>query len=248
MSQFRDLNGQLVANIERAMQITEINNMIIDHSVEAIKSLGTIRNPKTGANATNNQVLAIQQLRGNPKVSEVLAIVYGQQIVLFVSAFEAYLRDIVRTLANERPELIDWPDGSKGAIELSTLSRGGLTVGDIILSIIEQRGITFQDLQAIKRFFKDYLKKDLIIDSIFEQNYILATAIRHATIHLQGVVDEKFLKQIKNLPSDVREQYKINKPISIEEDFVLELRDSFLELGQSVQQIMEEAVRERSEI
>lgn len=230
MSSFDTIHTQFVDNLQRAYQITEVTDAVVDIAKSAIESLRkyTGINPTTGANPVDNQLGLLNKLHESPAIKDMMPVVYGQQIVLFVSSFESYLKDITRALGNNYISSIKWPDKASGKIDLALLSRDKLTIGDLVLGILEQHNISFQDLQATKRFFSEYLGIDLCVDSPYEQRVILGAAIRHAIIHNAGVADSQFIKQIRNLDPDLIREYQENSPIELASAMVTELRDSFI--------------------
>jgi hypothetical protein len=238
------IHSRFTDNLERTIQISELNKLIIDFAKNALRSLGKIQNPRTGANAAQNQIDSFDRLSSSPRIKELLPIVYGQQVVLFVSSFEAYLKELVRFIGNNYIGLIKWPEGSSGKVDLASLSKSNLTIGDLILAILEQHDISFQDLQATKRFFKNYMDLEVGLGIEYENNLILAAAIRHTVIHSGGIIDTKFIKQIRSLDKATKDLYKEGDSIEISEDTVIELRDSFINFSKNLQNVLSNEVEE----
>lgn len=102
-----DLYNQLIANLERARQISELSDRIIElarSSLSQLKSLGL--KTQYGADAVQNQLQAFDRLRSSPAIKEIMPTVYGQQVVLFVSSFETHMKELVRFLGNNHIGLI----------------------------------------------------------------------------------------------------------------------------------------------
>lgn len=117
---------------------------------------------------------------------------------------------------------------------MAVLSTGGLTIGDLVLGILEQHGISFQDLQSTKKFFSNYLGIDITVDDSYENNLILAAAIRHSFIHSGGAIDEKFLKQVRRLPSEIKNQYRAGTIMELNDEDVIGFRDSFINVADKI--------------
>ncbi len=226
---------ELDEGLEDTMQITAINGLVIDAACSIIDSLGSVKN-KFGGNASENQKKALEKIRANPKVSKVIPIVYGQQIILMISAFETYVRALIRLIAEEYPQLFDIK-GDSAKIDLEEVFSEDFSRGSLVLSILAKRQINFQDLQSIKRdLLKGMLKIDL--DKLplgeYEKQYILASAIRHVLVHNKGVANREFINNIRLLDPKVQSAYKLNKAVKVSEEDVINTRDAIRVLAYEV--------------
>ncbi len=228
-----DVHKAFVSNLEKTVKISELYDLIIEVAAKSIKSLGLLRS-KMGGDAGKNQIDMLSKLKDNPQIKEVLPVVSGQQVVLFVSSFESYLKELAKLIGDDHIGLIAWPEKSSGKIDLTVLSGRSVTMGDLVLAILEQHDINFQDLKSTKRFFEEYIGINLEIDEQYEQNIILAAAIRHSIVHSGGIADDKFVKQIRNLPDSVRKRYKHNRSIEIDGLDISTFRDSFINFSQAL--------------
>jgi hypothetical protein len=212
------------------MQITQVNDRILEIADKTLESIGSVSNLH-GGDAVRNQRLSLARVSENPEIKSTFSILRGQQLVLLVSALETYLRDMTRIIANEYPEILKWSIDTNYKIDLSELANPSVSKGDILLQAIIKQGTNFQDIGSIKRFFKSYLDIEIDIDELNEQQVILATAKRHVIVHENGVVNKEFMKNIRNLPEDVISMYKIDGALDFVEDDITSLRDSMLALS-----------------
>lgn len=194
----KEIANQYHANLLKAASITGLGQQIIDISVVAIDSVLKETKEHTTKSKLENHSKVLKNLYESPILGELIPTISGQQIVLTVSAFEVFMSDMVRCVGNDFRTAINWPTGSSGKIDLSILNSGVATIGDLVLGVVEQQNISFQDLQSTKRFLKEYLAIDFDLTKDEEERIILASAIRHALVHTGGVVDGKFIKQIRN--------------------------------------------------
>lgn len=234
MKSIETIGVEFINNLSSATSITELNQKILDITVGAIQSLGHVPG-KFGGNAARNQIDAISKLSGGEEIEPIMKVVYGQQIVLYISAFETYLKDLTRALGNSYITIFNWNEGEKLTVETKDLIKNKVTTGDMVLSAILKKDTNFQDLQSIKRFFSNYFDIDLGLEEDIEQAYILATAMRHVIVHSNGKVDSDFLYQIRKLPKATVEVFKIDEYLPITQVDVSTTHDALMNMYAEVE-------------
>lgn len=124
--------------------------------------------------------------------------IFNQALVLLVSYFGSSIKDLFRQGVAEA--LMNDTDSAllreQIKISFSDLRDAGFQLKDLAPDLlIQAKDISFQDMQSIKRAFKDYLgipiEKNQVVNDI-----ILAQGCRHVIVHTGGVVDERLLRQL----------------------------------------------------
>jgi hypothetical protein len=231
-----------VSNIERAYKISEINDQIIDIALTVLK--GVVNDlSDLHKRRIEEKITLLENVQDSGVAKDILPIVYGQQIVLMVSAAEMYINELIKIVGDQRRQIIKWPQSKfNKQIDIDLLQDSAVTIGDLVLGIVQQNGNNFQDLQSIKRFFEDYLNICLELDDIYENNYIQATAMRHSFTHNGGIIDKKFITQVRNLPD--ADNFQEGSPINLTSEHITEFRDSFLAIGERIKVKLEEKIHE----
>lgn len=229
MKTLETIGTELENNLSSASSITELNQKILDITLSSLASLGVVPG-KFGGNAAENQIKALSKLSGSNEIESILKVVYGQQIVLYISALETYLKDLTRYLGNSNINLFRWKDGEKLSVDTKDLNKPVVTTGDMVLSAILKKDTNFQDLGSIKRFFESYLEIDLCLPNDIEEAYILATAMRHVIVHSNGKIDADFKHQIRNLPKETQESFKAEEYLPITQLDIDTTRDALLNM------------------
>ncbi len=158
----------------------------------------------------------IKDIKNHPSLKEKYKIIYNHTAVLMVANFESFLSNLFKTIIDNFPDKINWPDKKIG-VDLSLLKYSSPSVGDLVVKSL--RGVVnFQDWQSILRFLKDYLDIDIeeVLSELEKEKVILYQSIRHIIIHRSGMIDAGFLKQIRN--TRFYDNYKNGEGAEIEFD------------------------------
>ena len=201
-----------------------IRGVAIDSLDRAIATVGV---PNTVKQALKNSKLSIENIK-QESIADNFKTIYVQMCILAVSSLETTLkRYFVNTL--KQPENINSDSKRLQEIKLSLkdivdheLKFGG-KVGQIIL---DKASLNFQDLQAIKRNFKEFSDKDIRLDKKTEENICFYLESRHILVHKGGVIDKKFIDATGSFGANIK-QYKVGDKIELDSSDWSNIKDSF---------------------
>lgn len=224
----RDTRDGFEAQVRSINKLLLWDRLIIDKTVEALEDRQESLKNLGVENAYHLSSNAIQNLK-NIRKSEALHLGYellhNQCVVLLVSYFSSAIHDIFNSsvttlLRSEIPPAI-----AKKELKISfaELHRRDFDLSADIGEIVSQKSeISFQDMQSIRRAFKDFFDFTFDRDRTIN-NIVTAQACRHAIAHNRGIADAKLLNQIRHcsnrsiqLKIDVGDAIKFN-PAEIEE-------------------------------
>lgn len=167
---------------------------------------------------------AVEQL---PEMKADFQTLREQSVVLIISAFEVFVGDIFRAIANNSPEYYVWPDKDKKiAIGIDSFT-ANFTLGDAIIAHLENKQYSFQDLGSIVKAVSDYLGVEFQTEKSMRDIIVLGTASRHLIVHKASTVDRQFLHQTRDVDKDSI-TYNDGDRISISEEFVNNLRENII--------------------
>jgi len=207
------------ANLRGVDKLATFDRTLLEFTVaqvrglhESLKGQGN-QNPKMNGAAT---LQAIERVMENDSLRPQYQTIFNQGVVLLVSYFASALGDIFRHGVSER---------------LNSNSAGPLFAEEIKLSLLElkerdwnlkeaaadlliaKRDLSFQDMKATHRAFKDYLGVDMERDSRVN-NIIVAQACRHVIVHSGPQVTERFLRQIASaMPRTLKPSLRLGERI-----------------------------------
>lgn len=203
------------------MSINEVKNIFIenlktvDQIVETPSTVGTVAVDMLRALQKENEKLSgfipykqkleeiistIDKIKSHKVLKEQYQVIYNQATVLIISHFESFLSDIFKSVFDDYSYLMSWPD-KKTQLDLNMLNYSySPTLGEIIIHNLRAKGeVNFQDLQSTIRTFEEYLQMKPKFENSLIDDIIYYQALRNVIIHNSGKVDEKFLKQTRNL-------------------------------------------------
>lgn len=158
-----------------------------------------------------------------------------QSIVLVIGAFEVFVGDIFKSIANNNPDYYVWPEKDKKiAIDIDNFT-ASFTLGDAIIAHLDNKQYSFQDLGSIIRAMNDYLGVEIIVDKKIRDIISLGTASRHLIVHRASVVDRQFLSQTRNISGLT---YIEGDRIQISEEFVGNLKESIIDFSEQLVQTL----------
>lgn len=200
MSPLDTLLERYKISLVEALSVTGLGEQIIGISMSSLNSLSKYMISHEAKSSHDNQIAMLGRLYNSDALSHILPIIYRQQTVLLISILEAFLSDVVRIIGSDYRKIIIWPEGKdkKGVFDMALLESDAVTIGDLVLGIIEQRGISFQDLKSTKDFYSQYLSIELSVGAEHEERLILGAATRHIIVHNGSRVDRKFMRQIRD--------------------------------------------------
>lgn len=189
-------------------QVDDVSRLIaFDQDVIAvvIRAVEELRNRLVARDITNEQqngerlLTILGNIKENQSLKSRYALILNQAIVLLVSYFgsaveDIFVRSITRTMRAASSERLRGEELRLTVGELLGLADNPEEALPALL--IERKDLSFQDMQAIHRAFKDYIGVDVPRD-VTVNNIILAQACRHVIVHAGGEVTARLIRQVK---------------------------------------------------
>lgn len=175
----------------------------------------------------------VRTIKDDVRLKSKYEIIRNQAIVLIVENFESFLNDCVKTLVNEYPGAIKWPEKKKVLpVNTDVLRYSIPTVGDLVVASLKKEEVNFQDLQSTLRFFKEYLELDIAIGSDGRDRIVFAHALRNIIVHNGNAVDSGFLSQVRS--TRYATKYRDKEKILLSEKEYQEIVDEFSRFSEMV--------------
>jgi hypothetical protein len=227
-----------VLSVEKLMNF---DRDVLEFAIEAIDELQhklvqhhQLDNPSLTAERT------LQILRGyrdHDSLRPRYSTIFNQALVLLVSYFGSSVHDLFR-----QGVAAALMCGSDSALlrEQIKISFRDLRDADFQLKelapnlLVQAKDISFQDMQSIKRAFKEYL--GITIDRLEDVNdIILAQGCRHVIVHSGGVVDDKLIRQLRDAkPRKLKPTLNVGEPVQFSVEEVSQVAKSMLAYLQAV--------------
>ncbi len=226
------------SSISEIEKMRSIGNDIVDFSIVSLKNLVSESEKQKCfgmSRKIQNTISALENIeKSNSDLNKKLTIISNQSLILLISNFERFLSDFSIILIENYSYLINWPD-KKFSIDLGTFQYGSPTLGELVLKSLRDK-YSFQDLKSIINFADEFLEVKIGIKNDAKDKIILYHAMRHVLIHNLGVIDDQFLKQVRNIDffelSSV--WYSKGDKIEITEENYIEARDLFVKLAKDI--------------
>lgn len=167
----------------------------------------------------------IREIKDHPILIKKYGIIYNQSVVLVVAGFESFMNDLVKNIIDYHSEIVSWPEKKQISFDPDVLRYSSPTIGGLIVRSSLREKYNFQDLQSTINFFKDYLQLEININNKLKDKLIEYQALRNAIMHNSAKIDEKFLKQIRNIESS--KKYEINDSINLNNAEYVNAKNSF---------------------
>ncbi len=216
-------------NLKQIDQLSEIGS---DAGNILLEMLGNLKreNERMSAFLPYKQKLdividQIRNIKNHPILIEKYKIIYNQSVVLVIATFESFMNDLIKNIIDNYPDIINWPEKKQISFDPNILKYSSPTIGSLIIGSSLREKYNFQDLQSTINFLKEYLHLDLIVEDELKNKLIEYQALRNVIIHNAAIIDDKFLKQIRNI--EIKKRYNINDPIKLKEADYKEARNSF---------------------
>lgn len=180
----------------RAKEITEINNEILEYvinSLESIRSIAKISHPRTGADVLRNQVDLLNRIMQNPVIQEKIPILYEQQLILCITAFEVFIGDLIREIGKTYRRIVKSSEFNGKRIDYALLSDEESDIGDILYSLVTNEKITLKNLPAVSEIFGKFFGISLSLDESWQATYGISVRMRDLFLHSGGKVNTRFL-------------------------------------------------------
>lgn len=224
-------------NLEMIRQIVNIGSDIGDLLVGMLTDLQKQNDSIPGflpyKERIERTIGMVRMIKDDPRLKLKYEVIRNQAVVLIVENFESFLNDCVKTLVNEYPGAIKWPDKKKVLpVNMDVLRYSIPTVGDLVVASLKKEEVNFQDLQSILRFFEEYLTLDIKLEDAERDRIIFAHALRNIIVHNASVVDSGFLSQVRN--TRYRDAYTDKEKILLSEEKYQEIIEDFSQFSITV--------------
>ena len=181
-------------NIE-LIKIFGSNLKIIKTDIEQTGQFGTL------LKKVDRQIDMLKQVERLPEIASNFETLREQSFVLMIGAFEVFITDIFKAIANNDPDYFVWPDKDKKiSIDIESFS-ANFTLGDAIITHLSNKQYSFQDLGSTIRAVSDYLGVTIETDETTKAAIVFGTACRHLIVHRGSIVDRQFLNQTRDIPN-----------------------------------------------
>ena len=147
-----------------------------------------------------------------------------------ISVFESFMNDLVRMIIDNYPNLIKWPEKKQISFDPNILDYYSPTLGELIIKSSLREKFNFQDLQSTLKFLEEYLSVKLNLREEVTNNIIKYQALRHTIVHNFSTIDDKFMKQVRN----IKNNYKIGDNVKLNENDYSEAKKSFDDLVKEI--------------
>ncbi len=196
LADFQDrLDG--IANIEGInLELITIFRNNLDSIRKDVKDTG-----KFGAllKKIDTQKNMLDQIEKLPEFATKYETLREQSTVLMIGAFEVFIGDVFKNIANNNPEFFIWPEKEKRiSIEVENFT-SSFTLGDAMIAHLSDKQYSFQDLGSIIKAVNNYLGVQLEVSKDTKRSIVLGTSYRHLIVHKGSVVDKRFLTQTREV-------------------------------------------------
>ena len=140
----------------------------------------------------------LKGIRDHETLKPRFSLILNQAIVLLVSYFGSAVEDIFCFAISASLQVNSSSRLKKEELKLTVaelLETVANSDGAVASLFIEKKDLSFQDMQAIQRAFRDYIGVEIDKD-IIVNNIILAQACRHVIVHAGGEITSKLIRQI----------------------------------------------------
>ena len=172
----------------------------------------------------------LRNIRDNDSLKPRYSLILNQAIVLLVSYFGSAVEDIfseavIKALrSNSSSKLIEG-DMKLTVAELLELTENP-NDSSIATLFIDKKDLSFQDMQAISRAFKEYIGVEITKNKTVN-NIILAQACRHVVVHAGGQITARLIRQVSGAkPRDIKEVIKEGEIVQFSHKEVQEVTKS----------------------
>lgn len=210
------LNGFL-DNLNQIDQLGEIGSDVGNILLDMLNGLKN-ENEKMEAflpykRKLDNVISQVEKIKEHPMLVRKYSIIYNQSVVLIVARFESFMNDLIKNIIDFHPDMINWPEKKLISFDPNILKYSSPTIGALIIGSSLREKYNFQDLQSTINFLKDYLNIEIKIRKELQDGLIEYQALRNVIMHNSAKIDEKFLKQTKDI--NVSKEYKINDTVDL---------------------------------
>ncbi|WP_169335092.1 hypothetical protein [Thiobacillus thioparus] len=223
---------QHVADVNR---LIEFDREVMHVAISAVEELHERLVNKMGiTNEQMNGGRALKILRGvrdNESLKPRFSLILNQAVVLLVSYFGSAVEDVFSSAMTATLR-----DGGSSRLLKEDLK---LTVGELIDAassaedalvalFIEKKDLSFQDMKAIHRAFRDYIGVEIDKDAVVN-NIILAQACRHVIVHAGGEITPRLTRQVSEaFPRDIKAKLPNSSVVQFSQQEVQTIAESMM--------------------
>lgn len=216
----RDILNNFQKHVEDVDRLIAFDRDVMQVAIGAVEDLHN-RLAKQGVeNDQMNGSRTLKLLRGirdNESLKPRFSLILNQAIVLLVSYFGSAIEDIFcyAISTSLRSNSVSRLRREELKITVAELLDAVANSEDALAELfIEKKDLSFQDMQAIQRAFRDYLGVEIQKDEVVN-NIIVAQACRHVIVHAGGEITSRLIKQVsgatpRSLKSDISAQRVVN--------------------------------------
>lgn len=206
-------------------------SLIKDMAVQALTvAINTSGLQTTVKIALDNAKSGLENIN-NRSIENNFKVIYSQMCILAVSSLEATLKKYFENALNgfnginlENKEL----EGIK--ITLAELVKNKLTYrGGFGRLVLEKVKPNFQDFQAIKRNFENYLSKNISLEDEIEKKICFYLELRHVLVHKGGIIDKKFVSATRVFSANIK-NYNDGDKVEINSNDWTDIKRCFVKL------------------
>jgi hypothetical protein len=198
---FGDTATSFAANALEVDRLLSFDRLIIDVAIDGLRQIEAAledRNLHSVLPVVRNRAALLSNVAESESLRPQYAAMFNQCVVLLVSYFGAaahtLFRQGVAAALAAGANVAAATDELKVSWRAVAQAEGDREVMFADL-LIAQHGISFQDMQSIRRAFEKHL--DVLIErSAGLNDIIMGQAARHVIVHAGGIVDNKLIRQV----------------------------------------------------
>lgn len=213
-----------ISDVEMLIQFDDDVLGVVIKAVESLQSRLIKQRDMDNEQLNGGRVLTIiRGIRENKSLKPRYALILNQAVVLLVSYFASAIEDIFKLALRAKLRSPNAEGLLKEDIRLTVaelLEVASHHEDAVSALLIEKKDLSFQDMQAIHRAFREYIGIDIPKDQTVN-NIILAQACRHVIVHVGGRVTPRLIRQVKGAhPRDLKEQFTDGEDIQFSQSEV----------------------------
>jgi hypothetical protein len=227
--------SQHVSDVDRLMAFDrEVMQMAISTVEDLHKRLVTQQGIENEQLNGTRVLQILKGIRDHETLKPRFSLILNQAIVLLVSYFGSAVGDIFCFAISASLQVNSSSRLKKEELKLTVaelLETVANSDGAVASLFIDKKDLSFQDMQAIQRAFRDYIGVEIDKDDIVN-NIILAQACRHVIVHSGGEITSKLIRQISGaVPRNI-------KPNMVESGIVQFSQEEIRAVAESMKQYL----------
>jgi hypothetical protein len=210
MQKILDNFSKNIADVEQLIAFdTDVLGFVIksieDLNKGLIKSMDITNEEMNGARL----IQILKTIRENSSFKPRYSLILNQAIVLLVSYFASAIEDIFSLAVGQALRTNAMARLMKEEVKITIaelMEAASNTEEAVVALLIEKKDLSFQDMQAIHRAFREYLGVEMEKDATVNE-IILAQGCRHVIVHAGAEVTHRLIRQISNAtPRTIKNQ------------------------------------------